>query len=544
MMMYMFRWLLLTVSALAFSPPSSRRHHASLRMVEPRPCARVDTASLKPLFAVSEGHATDDAASLDNIDENVAESTSDGISMAAGIFGLTKAILGAGVFGLPYGLAAMSDYPRMLWPANIMMIGMGLLSGYTFSLYGRLHFATNTNSLGDLWSTVFAKNETDTGSTSTATTENRKSSSLPISIANFVYCCGCCLTFLLVIGDSLMSIAELVTGGKAANIWWLSRQTFILSVAKSTLWPLCNLKSLKALAPVSMLGVLGSLVASVFVVWRCPAVVASSPYAISAASSGAKYQASAAAASSLSVPKFSSYNRVKGPAPLVLFSMGCVALMAHFSAPAFLESFRSNKEKTDNDKTDRRALRRYNKMTVGGYSLVAIVNAAVLTFGFLTFGGNSAGIILNNYAASDWGATLSRLLVTVSVTGSFPYLLSASRSSARDLLGIRNQSDASRRKLTAVLLSSLVAITMVVRNAGFVVSFVGALMGTAILYIFPAMMYLKLSSPSTSNYKELGGRVRGLERQFCRFLTGFGVLAALIGAATSVMNSYFPHLLI
>ena len=426
-----------------------------------------------------------------------------GSSLADCIFGVAKTMLGTGILALPGGLAATSDFPSMLWPANILMLAMGALSGYTFSLYGRMAFRTKTKTLDSMWATIFRKENSNTKSI------RKDNTSLPISVVSLIYCYGCCLTFLLVIADTLTSLTMLAS--PSGLPWWASRPSLIFTVSGGCLWPLCNLKSLQALAPVSIVGVLGCLVSTAFVVLRCPLVIKSSPYTAASA-------------------QFSTYNRVRGPAPLVLFSMGCVALMAHISAPAFLDSLMpKNADGTTADKNDRQTLRRFNLMTVLSYALVAALDAVCLTFGFLTFGGRSAGIVLNNYAPTDWGAALSRFLTAVSVGGSFPILFDAARSSALDMFG------GTRRAWTTGLLTSLTAIAMLVKNAGFVVSFNGALMGTAILYIFPALMFLRLTA---------GEGRRRIERLFCRFLVGFGTVAALIGAATTVMNTYFPHLLI
>lgn len=450
----------------------------------------------------------DDDKTADEVDD-----TGEG-SMAAGVFSLTKAMVGTGLLAMPSGLAATSDYPSMLWPANILMLAMGALSGYTFSLYGRLAFLTKSKTLDALWSTVFSYKDPTTGA-------SKKGNTLPISMANFSFCLGGCLCFLLVITDTLNSLAALVAGGSTP--WWVSRQTIILSVVTTVLWPLCNLKSLQSLAPVSILGVLGCLVSTAFVVWRCPVVNKNSPYAGAA--------------------QFCTYNRIRGPAPLVLFSMGCVALMAHFSATDFLNAFTpkkdSDKEKDTTPKDERRPIRRYNQMTVMGYAMVALINAINLTFGFLTFGGKSAGIILNNYSASDWGAVLSRFLTGVSVGGSFPIVFAACRSAAFDLFKMPQKTG--RRKMTAILLAAVAGIAMLVEDAGFVVSFNGALMGTAILYIFPAVMFLRWTTQPGKDVLQTWSR--HLERAFCRFLVGFGAFAALVGAATTIMNSYFPHLL-
>ena len=447
-------------------------------------------------------------------DDETKSTSRKGSAMAAGIFGVSKAILGTGVLALPGGLAAMSDYPSMLWPANLLMLAMTVLSGYTFSLYGRLAFLTSSKTLDALWSNVFGKKDKSSANDDDATT----TSALPISVSNFAFCYGCCLSFLLVIADSLTSLSQLAWPGN--NYWWTSRRSVILSVTSTCLWPLCNLKSLQALAPVSIVGVLGALFSTAFVVFRCPAVVKSSPYAATAGTVG----------------HFYTYNLVKGPAPLILFSMGCIALMAHFSATEFLDSFQpKNKDpsKAVDASVDRSPIRQYNIMTVVAYTIVGLINNITLTCGFLTFGGKSAGIVLNNYAASDIGAAISRFLTAVSVGASFPILLSACRSSAFDLFKISREK---RKQLTAILLASITALALAVTDAGFVISFTGALMGTAIVYIFPTLMFLRWTKGEDQP-------IRRLERTFCRFLVGFGGIAAVFGVATSVMNTYFPHFL-
>lgn len=152
--------------------------------------------------------------------------------------------------------------------------------------------------------------------------------------------------------------------------------------------------------------------------------------------------------------------------------------------------------------------------------------------------GNCDGMILNNYSNVDLGASLSRLLVTISVIGAYPFVIVSGRSAAMQLFS-PNQTVTKARKLrmTSILLGLATAIAVVVRDVGFVVSFNGALMGSNIIYTFPSLLFLKHTSSGT-----LTRRLR-LERWLCRGLVGFGVVAALIGGATSVIASFFPHLL-
>ena len=261
----------------------------------------------------------DDSNKADD-DTVVAEKSSSSASVAGTTFSVMKAMLGSGVLALPSGLAAISDYKGAVWSANLLFVVLGLLSAYTFSLYGRLCHATNASSLGEVWKRV-----------------HQTQDSTPISLASFSFCYGSCLIFLLIIGDTVSSLVRALT--TTASLPFLaamgSRQTAILAVMTSLLLPLCNLKSLAALSPISIVGVLASIVSSAFVVWRCPWVVPSSPYHVVSASTGSTFLPSLAAHY---VPQFGSYCKLASTAPLVLLGMGGMALMAHFSAPDFYQA--------------------------------------------------------------------------------------------------------------------------------------------------------------------------------------------------------------
>ena len=94
--------------------------------------------------------------------------------------------------------------------------------------------------------------------------------------------------------------------------------------------------------------------------------------------------------------------------------------------------------------------------------------------------------------------------------------------------------------ITRILLLLVAAATFVMRNAGFVVSFNGSLMGSCIVYIFPSLLFL--SNVKNSMKGPLSRRIR-LERWFCRFLIFFGVLVGISGGTVSILQNYYPHVL-
>ena len=94
-----------------------------------------------------------------------------------------------------------------------------------------------------------------------------------------------------------------------------------------------------------------------------------------------------------------------------------------------------------------------------------------------------------------------------------------------------------------VLLSMATSIALLVSDAGLVISLNGALMGSAIIYIYPALMFLSHTGKQMKKAGfQLSRRLR-LERFASRFLVTFGAVSGLLGAGVSIVNACAPHLL-
>jgi amino acid permease len=89
------------------------------------------------------------------------------------------------------------------------------------------------------------------------------------------FCFGACLSYSILLGDVSSSMAQTVgwSGILASRRFW------IVVLTGTVLFPLCNLRSLLALAPLSLAGVAAVFITTLFIVWRCPMVNAMSPYA-------------------------------------------------------------------------------------------------------------------------------------------------------------------------------------------------------------------------------------------------------------------------
>lgn len=152
----------------------------------------------------------------------------DGASIPNEVFNLVKAIVGVGVLSLPAGVAAFGSAPSAFIPAGILIAVIGMLSGFGFSLIGKVCAYTGAKSYREAWSRTVGEN----------------TSWIPAWSATCKTFMAC-LAFSMVLGDTFSSLLE--TG----------RNGTLLSVTLLVLTPLCLMKDLKSLAPFSLLGVMG-----------------------------------------------------------------------------------------------------------------------------------------------------------------------------------------------------------------------------------------------------------------------------------------------
>lgn len=261
----------------------------------------------------------------------------------------------------------------------------------TFGLYGRLvhGLSTQPRSLGELWKEEMGEN-----------------SAWIISLASVTFCFGAALSYSILLGDTFSAIARTMS----LSGWCASRRLWILLLTGTILFPLCNMKSLLTLAPLSITGVVGVLLTTMALGWRCPLINPSSPYNV-----GGRYLESLSAQQ---LPKFDTVSRgFASPYSLILGGMGAFAYLGHFSAPSFYHAVKGEDEKEEQPNAS--SLASYYRVTIRAFTSVTLINCLAMTFGFLTFGGNSNGIVINNFSTLDPMASICRLLMGICVLGGY-----------------------------------------------------------------------------------------------------------------------------
>lgn len=274
----------------------------------------------------------------------------------------------------------------------------------------------------------------------------------------------------------------------------------ILLLTSLVLLPLCSLRSLNALSPFSLLGLGGTLYTAIFMAIR---------FLDQSYFPGGQF-----------------FHAIKNPPlfnqrgpyvlnhlTLVLLSMLSTSYIAHYNAPQFYNELQNN------------TMKRFNSMVGGAFGAAIVFFTFVMGVGFLSFGGNTQGFILNNYATTDRLATVARFAIGLALLTGYPFTFSALREGLLDIL---NKKGEERNKLftplTLGLLTMVTGLALVLRDVGFVNSITGALFGCFLMFIVPAVM--NLGNDKTP--------LRGLEKVGNYGMIVAGLVMGILGVYVSV----------
>ena len=343
------------------------------------------------------------------------------------------------------GIAAFGNAPSAVVPAAVLIAIMGIISAYTFGLIGRVCQATNTMSYSDAWDETVGKK-----------------SSFIIAFSCFIDCFAGNLSYSMILADTLVNL--LASVGVA-----VTRTQSLLGVTGVVLLPLCLLKNLSSLAPFSLVGIIGMLYTTLAMALR---------YFGGAYGPSGKFLATA-----LTPPVFGTAGAkaALSAKSLILMCMLSNAYIAHFNAPKFLAELKNN------------TMKRFHQVIAWSFGTSIALYAIITSLGFLTFGAASNGLILNNYSTQDVWMSLSRIAVAVSITCSYPLIFTGTRDGLLDLFKVSQaKRDSSLlNKVTIGIVALVTVMASQLTDLGLVASVGGATFGTALVFVYPAIMFLK-----------------------------------------------------
>jgi amino acid permease len=209
----------------------------------------------------------------------------------------------------------------------------------------------------------------------------------------------------------------------------------------------------------------------------------------------------------------------------VLVSMLSTAFVAHFNAPAFMNELKDN------------TMARFNTVVNGGFAAAILLFVYIMSVGFMTFGGNSLGFVLNNYSTKDPLATVGRFAIGLALITGFPFTFSALRQGVMDLAGLKGASrDNAFAAVTVGGLGLLTALALVLKDVGFVVSISGAMFGCAVMFIIPAILNIANIRKSARNGGQELSSGANMEVAANYGMMATGLAMAVIGVSVTVLR--------
>ena len=377
---------------------------------------------------------------------------------------LLKNMVGAGVFSLNAKVSAVSHSPKTFLPAAALVAVMAAWATYNFYMVGETCKMTESTSYGQAWGRTVSKG-------------SEWLIQAVVTIAPIVSC----LANSIVLTD----ILGLVYRALGAPAWmYSSRNTVIMLLSSTILYPLCIQKDLSALKSVSAFGILGHLSAMGALGIR----VADKSYAAGGIfykgspleraallSSAAGAKAAGFAAPVLSPPAVA-------PAKLfVLASLLSYCFVCHYNAPRYYFELQDKDTKPN----------QFFNMASLSYAGGAAIYIGTMWLGLNLFGPYSASFALNSFSINDPLGIVARVAFGSSVLASFPLIFLNARNWFTTLASTVAPRFAGTEQVTAVLLTLIALMTSAVSDIGVVGSIAGAVFGSSMMFIFPPIMYMR-----------------------------------------------------
>ena len=120
--------------------------------------------------------------------------------------------------------------------------------------------------------------------------------------------------------------------------------------------------------------------------------------------------------------------------------------------------------------------------------------------------------------------SLSRIAVAISITFSYPLIFAGTRDGLLDFFKVAqpNRDNALLNKMTFGIMAVVTAIASQLTDLGLVASVGGATFGTALVFIYPAIMFIKTQKGKKTT-----------ETTICKAIAILGVVMGAIGTKLS-----------
>mmetsp|Transcript_85942 Transcript_85942/g.188772 ORF Transcript_85942/g.188772 Transcript_85942/m.188772 type:complete len:480 (-) Transcript_85942:64-1503(-) len=410
------------------------------------------------------------------------------------VFNIVKNIVGEGMLSLPAGVAAGTG----ILGAMVIATGFCVLLGYTFSIMGRVCHATGGKTHKDC-----------------AKKADGPILAQTMAVTLMLKTGFTCLSYAIVIGESYSRIFHYfgfmgVFAGK---------QSVLIAITLMVLVPLCLQRDLSILSYTSLIGICGEFSVVVFMQVR---------YVDGSYDVGGRYYEEIA----------EKYRPEFGPngvdywgtsaATFVLLSTLSTAFIAHYNGPKFYVQMKAP------------TIQNFNKVVTLAFLFSLSIYLWVMSVGYLTFGKDCDGLILNNYSEKDGGATFARICIGFAVLFGFPLAFTALRDATCSTFGFDNQKQGTFAAVTFGLLIPITAVGCLVSDLGLVNALGGAIFGGLIVLVFPGLLLI-YAAKNTEGGAKVFSRVA--EQRGAWVLVAMGLVLCLFGSTIVLLKKFSPSTL-
>ncbi|XP_008282175.1 putative sodium-coupled neutral amino acid transporter 6 [Stegastes partitus] len=397
-----------------------------------------------------------------------AQTRAKGASLASSVFNLMNAIMGSGILGLAYAMASTG-----IVGFCILLLLVSSLAAYSIHLLLKLCDQTGINSYEDLGGKAL-----------------QKPGKVLVGIAILIQNIGAMSSYLFILKSELpAAISSLLSPGSAGNAWYEDGRLLLVLVTLCVVLPLAMLPRIGFLGYTSSLAFFFMLYFAVVIVVKKWSVPCPLPHNVTTFSSA--FQVSNSSDSECSPKLFIISSKSAYAIPTMAFSFLCHTAVL----PIYCELDRPTKAR----------MQKVSNISISLSFLVYLVSAL---FGYLTFYAHVDSELLlgyDQYLPRDIMVMTVRLAILLSVLLTVPLIHFPARKAAMLLLfGGRPFSWIVHIATTLTILGVVLILAIFVPDIRQVFGVVGSTTSSCLLFVFPGIFYLKISSQPLRSFDSIG----------------------------------------
>lgn len=360
-------------------------------------------------------------------------------SIAGASYNLINSIVGSGVIGMSYA------FRQSGFLVGFLLLGLvAILTDYSTTILIRSGHLAKATTYQELVYNVLGK-----------------SGFLWLSLVQFLYPFICLISYNIIIGDTVTKVLHRLW--PTIPILFQNRYFIIFLCSCFVTLPLSLYRNIAKLSQISLTGLILVVITLIILIKR----------------------------GFDTIPFISTENRYLSPFNnKIAESIGVMAFAFMCQHNSFL-IYHSMNEKT---------LPRWRTVTIITTTTAFTFAIAYALTGYIVFGQQTEGDLLENYCHWDTIINIGRLIYAINIMLTFPLECLVCRQVIEILLNqwINFTSDRSHYLLTSLIVIASVILSLTTDCLGIVLELNGLLVASSLAYILPALCYLKLTSTSTS----------------------------------------------